>query len=124
MEDTKEQLLEKFKAKMKQEFAKIPRNLSVAEYRDRAERCLYLANNATSNDDPIRAKEFELLSQKYKQLAFEKEHPELAKKEKPGAPAQSIIDEIPTEQPEKKSAWKRFLGFFNKKEVKVEIKEN
>ena len=113
-----------FKEHMKEEFGKIPRNLTVEELSDRSDRCLSLSENFRQEGDGFKTKKYQLLSQKYKQLAMEKQHPELVKKTQPGVPAQAIIEEIPSEpQPVKKSMWKKFLGIFSGKEVKVEIKE-
>lgn len=121
---TKEDRISEFKQYMKEEFAKLPKNLSVDEYNDRSERCLSLSENFRQEGDLYKAKKYELLSRKYKQMAFEKQHPELVKKDVPGMPAQAILEEIPAEPVvEKKSLWKRFLGIFSGKEVKVEVKE-
>jgi hypothetical protein len=96
----------------------------VEECLDRSDRCLSMSEAFMREEDKFKAKKYELLSQKYKQIAFEKQHPELVKKEAPGLPAQAIIEEIPAEQkPVKKSFWKRFLGVFSGNEVAVEVKE-
>jgi hypothetical protein len=121
----KDDRLAEFKNHMKEEFAKLPKNLSVEEYNDRSERCLSLSENFRHEGDLYKTKKYELLSKKYKQMGLEKQHPELFKKETPGIPAQAIIEEIPAEKvEEKKSLWKRFIGFFSKKEVKIEVKQD
>lgn len=119
-----EDRVKEFVVQMKEEFAKIPKNLSVEEYLDRADRCLSLAETFSREEDKFKSKKYELLSQKYKKLAFEKQHPELMKKEVSGMPAQAIIEEIPAETPiVRKSMWKKFLGIFSGKAVKVEVKD-
>lgn len=129
MENNREERVAQFIADVKQEFAKIPKNLSEAEYIDRAERCLSLSDNLARQDEKMKAKKYQLLAQKYRQLAHEK-HPGYKRPEQPQtANAQIILDEAPVEQTVKKenwcvNCWKRFLGVFGGKEVKVEIKEN
>jgi hypothetical protein len=75
-------------------------------------------------EEKFKAKKYELLAQKYKQLAREA-HPGYKKPEQPqGTNVQVILDEIPAEQIiVKKSFWKRFLGIFKGKEVKVEVEQ-
>jgi hypothetical protein len=125
MEDTQEERTAKFIAHMKSEFAQIPKNLSEEEYLDRAERCLSLSETFARQEEKMKAKKYQLLAQKYKQLAKEK-HPGYKKPEEiPTTNAQLILDETPVENPvEKKSLWKRFLGIFSGKEVKVEVEQS
>lgn len=97
--------VKEFIAHMKEEIARIPKNLTADEYRDRSERCLSLSETFRESGERMKAKKYQLLSQKYKQLEHEKRFPRPVVKTE--APA--IIIEEPVKQEEEKSG---FIGFF------------
>ena len=114
MAENKEDIVEKFKAHMREEFAKIPKNLSEEELIDRSSRCLSLADTLMSQGEKMKAKHYELLSQKYKQLAHEKKNP----KPKQAPVAQTpVVEEKPVEE-KKQGFFKRLFSKKKKTEVK------
>jgi hypothetical protein len=103
--------VEDFIKHMKEEIANIPKDLSEEECLDRAERCRSLSDTFARNDEKYKAKKYEILSQKYKQLAYEKKHPKPALVQ----PKQEIeiVEEVQTE--EKPGFWQRFFMRFKSK---------
>ena len=115
--------LEEFKKHMKEEFARIPRNLSVPEMRDRSERCLAMAASFTKEDERFKAKKYELLAQKYKQLAYERAHPsQVENKQTVPIYHSPVVEELPVKQSKIKVFFARIFGKSkdNKKQVIAE----
>jgi hypothetical protein len=113
----KDDRIAEFKKYMAEEFAKIPQNLTIEEFLDRSERCMSLSENFRQERDMFKAKKYELLSRKYKQLAEYKKNPAL-KPQAPGQPVQQIIDEVPKEETPvvKKSFFKKISSWFKGEE--------
>ena len=107
-----EKEVKEFMDNMKEEFARIPKNLSIDELRERSERCNSLAETFRASGERFKAKKYQLLSQKYKQLELEKRNP------RPQVKETSPIFEEPTiiQEPAKKSRIATFfLKIFGKK---------
>lgn len=116
MSREKEDRVAKFKETMRNEFANIPENLSIEDYLDRAERYSSMSLNAHQEGDIFKAKRFELLSLKYKQIAQEKKNP------KPKVEVKEIPPVKAEEKLVEKVKWyhKVFKIFSSGKEVTIE----